>query len=176
VVEKEEAVPVLESKQQGTQPESSGHPPGNASKLRPVKGGIMAGIVGGAALAVLTIVLSAVRGREIWPALKGAAMPFLGERAAEPGFELVPVLAGLACHFAVSIVWGLLFALFAYGLGVWLGMFYVVLPIVGLGELARMTPMATAILEHVFFGVAVALGFLPYQRTARPPERRAAHP
>jgi hypothetical protein len=43
-------------------------------------------------------------------------------------------------------------------------MYYVVLPIVGLAEMASSAPVWRAALYHVVFGVAVALAFLPYQR------------
>jgi hypothetical protein len=44
-------------------------------------------------------------------------------------------------------------------------MYYVVLPLVGMGFVADQTPLAIAVVNHVVFGVAVALAFLPYQRT-----------
>jgi hypothetical protein len=43
-------------------------------------------------------------------------------------------------------------------------MYYVVLPIVGLGEYAASTPLLMAIVSHLVFGLGVGLGFLPYQR------------
>src|SRR5206468_1344331 len=114
---------------------------------------------------------------------KGAGAPFLGERAMQPGFDGAAVLVGVVSHFAVSIVWGALFALLFYGLSraatvaagflwgfvVWIGMFYVVLPIVGLGDMPSHIPVANAIIEHVIFGIVVALAFLPFQvRILRP--------
>jgi hypothetical protein len=113
----------------------------------------------------------------VWSGMKFAALPFLGERVMQPGFELGPVLLGVLCHFAVSVGWGILFGLIFYGVAkgatvawgalwgvvVWLGMFYVVLPIVGAGQVAKMMPVPLALFEHVLFGLAVGLGFLPYQ-------------
>ena len=83
--------------------------------------------------------MALVKGIDPWQtALKGAAAPLSGEAAMRPGFEAGPVLLGLVCHFAVSIGWGLLFGLVAYGVAwgivVWLGMFYVVLPHATLGH------------------------------------------
>lgn len=156
-----------------------------------IGGGVMAGVVGGVALALVMLVAAIAKGQDIWPGFKMASAPFLGERAMQPGFDLGAVLAGTASHFAVSIVWGVLFAILFYGLskpatlavgalwgiGVWLAMFYVVLPIAGLGEMAASAPIGMAILEHVIFGLAVAIGFLPFQRTKHViPIRRAPAP
>jgi hypothetical protein len=51
----------------------------------------------------------------------------------------------------------------AWGLVVWLGMYYVVLPLVGLGDMVRATPVGMAVLSHLVFGLGVGLGFAPYQ-------------
>jgi hypothetical protein len=42
-------------------------------------------------------------------------------------------------------------------------MYYAVLPLAGLAEHARAVPIPQAVLSHVVFGLAVALGFLPFQ-------------
>jgi hypothetical protein len=142
-------------------------------------GGAAAGAIAGAVLTAFMFVMALVKGLDPWQtALKGAGAPFLGDAARQPGFDLVPVLVGALCHFAVSIGWGLLFGVLAYGLSkpmtmlagvawgivVWLGMFYVVLPLVGLGDMPRQASLVTAIVYHVVFGVALGAGFLPFQR------------
>jgi len=152
------------------------------------KGGIVAGVIGGIVLSVLMLVMSVSQRQDVWRGAKMAGMPFLGERAAQPGFDLGAVLVGLLSHFAVSIAWGVLFGLIFFGwskgltvlmgafwgIVVWLGMFYVVLPIVGLSNVARMMPVGVAVFEHVLFGLAVGFGFLPFQRERRirPPVER----
>jgi len=109
---------------------------------------------------------------------KVAAYPFLGTRVLSPGFDAAACALGLLAHFAVSIVWGLLFAGVAFGLSRWatLGfgavwgllvlfvMVYLVLPLAGAMRLEDVMAVRPAILEHVTFGVAVGLGFLPFQR------------
>jgi hypothetical protein len=149
-------------------------------------GGVVAGAIGGAALALVLLAAALVQQRDLWTVMKGAAAPFLGERATAPGFELGAVVLGVLAHFAVSIVWGVLFAAIAHGLSrgltvvagalwgivVWFGMYYLVLPLVGLPQVAEATPLGMAILSHVIFGLAVGIGFLPFQRTrphATPP-------
>jgi hypothetical protein len=145
---------------------------------RAAAGGIVAGAIGGTVLSLIMLVLNHAQGYDIWAGMKGAGMPFLGEQATLPGFDLHAVVVGVSCHFAVSIVWGLLFGLLFYGFGkgatvalgamwgvvVWVGMYYVVLPLVGLAEVARSVPVPLAIINHVAFGLVVGLGFLPFQR------------
>lgn len=149
------------------------------SRLDITKGGAVAGIIGGAIIAVIMLARNAASGQDVWAGMKGAGWPFLGEAAMRPGFELWPVLLGILCHFAVSMAWGIPFGWLAFGrsqaatlvvgalwgLAIWLGMFYVVLPLVGAEAVVRMTPVATAVFEHVLFGLAVAAGFLPFQPT-----------
>jgi hypothetical protein len=155
-----------------------------------IKGGIMAGLVGGAALSVFMLITSLAQNQDVWLGMKMAGAPFLGERASEPGFDFVPVVIGVASHFLVSAVWGLLFGVIFYGFGkaatvalgalwgivVWLGMFYVVLPIVGLASVAKAVPVGFAVFEHVLFGAAVGVGFLPFQHPRQPVEPRAPLP
>jgi hypothetical protein len=143
------------------------------------RGGAVAGAIGGLVLAVLGVVMNVIGGHDIWLRMKFAAIPFIGERAREAGFAALPVLFGLLCHFAVAMGWGVLFGIFFYGwrrgatvaLGalwgvvVWIGMFYVVMPLVGIGHVARDAPIGMAVLEHVIFGLSVSLAFLPYQQT-----------
>lgn len=144
-------------------------------------GGIVAGIVAGLVLAAINVGMNVAEGRDIWPALKGAGIPFLGERAAQPGFDLEAVLVGAGSHLGISIIWGLLFAtLFngasklgtvalgaVWGVVVWLVMYYLVLPIAGFSELPKMVPMNQAVVMHVLFGVILGIAFLPFQRRRR---------
>ncbi len=146
---------------------------------RTISGGIIAGLAAAALLTLMMTVMSAVRGADIWFGMKGAAAPFLGERAMQPGFDFFAVWLGLLCHAAVSVAWAVPFVLLAdhlsplatvgagaaWGLVVWIGMFYVLLPLFGLGDMRHDAPLSRAILYHVFFGVAVALAYLGYQRS-----------
>jgi hypothetical protein len=159
---------------------------------RILAGGSVAGVVGGATIALVLVVQAALSLENAWPVLKGASAPFLGAaRAFQPGFDLLPVLLGTFTHFAISIAWSLVFASLvygvsqratallgaAYGLVVWIGMHFVVLPMVGIAEYSRMGSTSMAILHHLIFGAAVGLAFAPFQRidpALRPP--RAAPP
>jgi len=144
-----------------------------------VLGGTVAGIVGGLVVLLFNVAAHLAHGGDAWGAFKGAGAPFLGTaRAFAPGFDPYAMGVGFVSHMAVSVAWGMLFTLFAYGLSkgmtlvaglawgivVWIGMVYVVLPIVGLGGMARSMPVGQGILTHEVFGLAVAIGLLPFQR------------
>ncbi|MBI3181114.1 MAG: hypothetical protein HYZ28_03120 [Myxococcales bacterium] len=146
-------------------------------------GGAVAGVIGGLVLYVWLLLVTLGRGADLWMVFKGSAAPFLGERAMAAGFDALALAAGVAVHMAISVGWGILFGLVAFGWSrattvlagvpfgvlVWLVMFYLALPIVGMGEMARSVPVGLALFEHVLFGLAVAAGFLPFQRrVARP--------
>jgi hypothetical protein len=157
------------------------HTLNRASRSRAAGGGLLAGIFGGIVLYAIHIGMSLNEGRDFWPIVKGPALWFLGEQATAPGFDLVPVLLGGGIHFGISMLWGLMFSILFYGatkigtltLGAawgivsWLVMFYLVLPLTGLTALTRATPLEQAALEHVIFGVAIAIAFLPYQPRRR---------
>ena len=68
-----------------------------------------------------------------------------------------------------------LLASLAFGIAVWLGMYYVVLPLAGLGDMARGSPISSAIMTHVVFGLGLGVGFLPFQRRKPIARRRIEH-
>ncbi len=143
-----------------------------------IEGGLVAGLVGGLVLTIYMLIGAVVQTHDVWATLKGAAAPILGTRAFQPGFDAAALLVGLVCHFLVAAVWGGLFGVLFYGISrnatlwsgvlwgivTWIGMYYIVLPLVGMGDVAMSVPIAPAIVSHMIFGIAVALGFLPYQR------------
>jgi hypothetical protein len=145
---------------------------------RVVNGAIVSGLVSGGVLTAMMTVMSALRGKDIWFGMKGTAAPFLGGRAMTPGFDPIAVPLGLALHLFVSIGWALGFAALFYGLSkratvaagalwgivVWLGMYYVVLPLVGLASMRAGAPIGRVVAYHIFFGVILSLAFLPFQR------------
>lgn len=160
----------------------TGRPPASGSSR--TAGGLTAGIVGGLALAVFMVLVAAAQGESIWPVFKLAGYPFTGSRAFEPGFAAGPIVVGILCHLAVSVVWGLLFSLLFYGfskgatvgfgllwgLVAWASMLYIVMPIVGLASVAARIPPGLAVVEHLVFGLFLALGFLPFQRRIQQPD------
>jgi hypothetical protein len=146
---------------------------------RVLRGGVVAGLTGGVVLWAFMLTMAVASGGDVWPVFKGPGAPFLGARAVAPGFDLVPILMGAACHLLIAMGWAIPFARFIdgqtkavtvvagglWGIVVWFGMFFVLLPAIGLGAMARAAPVGLAIVEHVLFGLAVALAFLPFLRT-----------
>ena len=140
-------------------------------------GGVVAGSIGAIFNDLMMIVGGLAKHEDFWGHMKFASFPFLGQRAAQPGFDAAAVLAGVLCNFLISAIWGVLFGLLVYGLArgatvvagllwglvVWIGMFHVVLPLVGLAHATHSTPVGQAILTHVLFGLVLALAFLPFQ-------------
>ena len=153
----------------------------NYERKRAAIGGIVAGLVAGVVMALFVLVMNVLARQDIWVGMKVAGTPFLGEAATQPGFDLIPVVVGVATHLGIAAIWGLGFGMLFYGLSkiatvllgalwgvvVWFGMLYVVLPAFGLGELARTMPLAIAVGEHVLFGVALAIAFLPLRGARR---------
>jgi hypothetical protein len=148
-------------------------------KARPsLWGGTVAGLVGGVLLGAFNLLMDLVRGRDLWVGIKVAAYPFVRDRALLPGFELGPVLQGSITHLGISVIWGVLFGLIAFGMSrsatvsfgiLWgivagIGMLYIVLPLASASVLARGVPTVLVIGQHLIFGLGLGLGFLPYQR------------
>lgn len=167
----------------------------NHDARQAVRGGAIAGVIAGGLLTVMMTVMSLVKGNDVWYGIKGAASPFLGNRALVPGFDFVAVYFGLVSHLAISAIWGVLFGLAFYGsrkgvtvvggilwsFVVWVGMYFVVLPLAGLEHMAHEAPFGRVIVYHLIFSVPMAVAFLPFQPKAaivRPrlhPTRTAMH-
>ncbi len=161
----------------GPRDDLTARPPDDRS--RALKGGVVAGLVGGVAVAAYLALQALLQGGPLAAVFKGAALPFFSpERVGSAAWDPAPLALGLLSHFGVSIVWGVLFGLLFYGLSragtlvaglfwglvVWIGMFYVVLPLVGGYGVTQATPVWSAALMHLVFGLFTALGFLPFQR------------
>src|SRR6185295_16375787 len=58
-----------------------------------VGGGIVAGAVGGAVDLIALLISSTVKHMDVWLVMKGAAAPFIGHRAMQPGFDPFAILA-----------------------------------------------------------------------------------
>ena len=138
--------------------------------------GTIAGVIAGLFLTLMMTMMSAAAGKDIWYGVKGAAAPFFGERAMQPGFDFLPALVGFVSHLVISAGWGALFALVIeganrtvtaiagvlWGFVVWIGMYYVVLPIVGLASMQHDAPVGRAIAFHLIFSVALTAAYLLY--------------
>jgi hypothetical protein len=126
-------------------------------------------------------VMSAAGGKDVWYGIKGAAAPFFGQQAMGPGFDFLPVVVGLVSHLAISAGWGALFALVIdganrtitaivgvlWGFVVWIGMYYAVLPAVGLASMQSDAPVGRAIAFHLVFSIALTAAYLIYPAVFR---------
>ncbi len=153
-------------------------------------GGALAGVVGGLVVGVLALAARTVRGDAPWVGLKIAAYPFLGDRVLKPGFDGAALVLGVVDHLAVSAIWGILFALLAFGLSRWATvgfgaawglivlfvMSYLVVPLAGATRVEDAMSVGPTVLAHVTFGVAVGLAFLPFQRPQTDHHRHGWHP
>src|SRR5262245_45187355 len=88
----------------------------NYERKRAAIGGIVAGLVAGLLLALFMLVMNLLARQDIWVGMKSAGIPFLGEAATRPGFDVIPVVVGVATHLAISAAWGLVFGMLFYGL------------------------------------------------------------
>ena len=143
-----------------------------------VQRGGFAGLAAGVGLTLIMTTMSAAADKDVWYGIKGAAAPFMRERAMAPGFDLPAVLLGLGSHLAVSAVWGILFAILFYGadritkivggvlwgIVVWIGMYYLVLPAVGLSSMQNDAPVGRAVMFHLLFSAMMTAAYMIYPR------------
>lgn len=142
-----------------------------------IGGGIAAGLFAGLVLSLFLLGTALAAGGSVWRVLAAPSAPVLGERALQDGFDFVAVVLGVAIHFAIAALWGGLFGLLfrglgrfatvaggaVYGIGVWVVMFFLVLPLFELGTITSGVPMSVAVLEHVLFGLTLGMAFVPFQ-------------
>jgi len=145
---------------------------------RCITGGAIAGLAGGFAIFVFMVASALINRLDVWPSFKAAGLPFLGTQVFAPGFDLPAVMVGVSTHFFVSMMWGVLFAVLAFGLSrvatlvaatawglvVWFAMQWVFLPLLGYSDVAHAVPTNVALFEHLFFGLAMGIVFVPFQQ------------
>lgn len=142
----------------------------------PALGGAVAGFLAGAVMVLLSPILSLITAVNIWipPKLIAATAPWIDKTTAtQPGFELVPVVTGTLLHFVVSTVLGVIFGLFfrslrlpsafglpalsglVYGIIIFLGAFFVVLPLTN-PTLVQFS-MGPVLAQNLAFGVCLGI-------------------
>ena len=155
-------------------------------------GGLVSGYVGGGVLVLLFIVHRGMRSGDAWLILKMLTEPLLGGVAIAPGFNPGAALLGTFLHFAVASAWGAMFGVLVYGrasrggtivagaafgLIVWLVMFYVAMPIAGATEIRGLVSVPAAIMGHLAYGFSMGVSFTPFQKRrgeSEPPKVVAA--
>ena len=142
-----------------------------ATRLRE---GVGAGVVGGVVSAAWGLLMSPILGTDLVRETRLAAGPLLGVAAVERGNAALALAVGGASHMAVSVAWGVVFALVCggrspgkvllagipFGVAVWIAMFHAVLPLLGATWIVSGFSAARAMTEHVVYGLGVALGLL----------------
>ena len=134
----------------------------------PARLGIGPGLIGGAVMLVMLVILSLARGEGLlWP-LKLIATTFMGPEAMEGGFGMA-VLGGLA-HFAVSVLLGMVFAKVVgrttrrrallmgllYSVAIWAFVQFIVLPIANPFLATQLGTVWTFFAGHLGYGLMLA--------------------
>lgn len=134
-----------------------------------LKHGAIAGLIGGVVLLGAIFAFSGGAYVSAWLGPQGAGA-WLRHGGREDGGRVL----GLLSHFLVAVPWGMIFGLVArgfkrdnaiaagalFGLVVWITMYWVVLPLLGLSKLMiGQAPAGISILEHVLFGLTMGVVF-----------------
>jgi hypothetical protein len=138
-------------------------------------GGAIAGLIGGLAMAIVGAIISASLGGDIWLEAKQIAAVVYGPATtAQAGFAVGPVLIGTLLHLLISTALGALFGIVTrrifhltsefgtllmagliYGMLIWLGGYFVVLPLIN--PLLRETYAPAFIVQHLVYGAVTGL-------------------
>jgi hypothetical protein len=155
-------------------------------------GGLVAGLVGGLAMSGYTMIAELLSGHSVFTPMYMVGAPIVGMGAMERGmgggafyFEALPAMIGMVVHFAWAAFWGLLFGVlvaftrvigwagfalgivYAYVVGTIMSL--VVMPAVGLKPMWEMPGPMFFALDHLAFGLPLAiwaLAFAPRAQTA----------
>ncbi|MBC8162785.1 MAG: hypothetical protein H7Z42_16360 [Roseiflexaceae bacterium] len=151
-------------------------------------GGAIAGLAGGAAMALVGVLTSLILGGNIWIEPKAIAAPFFGPTVMRPGFEFGPVLVGTILHFATAALLGAIYSIVTrrilklpsdigvpvlagliYGFFIWAVAYFLLLPLVNTFLRAQYAP--AFIMQHLVYGVVLGLVYAtlrpnPYALTA----------
>jgi hypothetical protein len=161
---------------------STGRTPVVVTGTADYRAGVLAGLVSGVVMAMIMMAMTTFM-MHMGP-WAGAKMPWslvAGKEAIRPGFELVPVMGGMMVHFALSAIYGLVFAWLAARTGMGLGLLgalfgfalyvlnIVVIPSLAAGWAGHMAPPnammhAVSAVEHVIFGVVLAAAYGSWRR------------
>jgi hypothetical protein len=142
--------------------------------------GAIAGIIAGVVMAMYAMIASATfLGQGLFTPLYGIASPLIGPQAMMTSikqgvfFAPGPALLGLVIHMLWAALYGIIFGLIArglqlkgalavmsglgYSLLVLLFMSFIVLPIVGAGQMPTIVGWPSFLVQHLCFGVTLGL-------------------
>jgi hypothetical protein len=136
--------------------------------------GAIAGLCGGAAMAIIAALLTRALDQDIWLQPKAIAGLVLGDASITPGFAAVPVLVGTLIHLVVSALLGAILEIVArrilrlpsdfgtpmlvglvYGMLTWMVAYFVVVPVLRPQLLAVYAP--AFIIQHIVYGMVTSM-------------------
>jgi hypothetical protein len=140
--------------------------------------GALAGLAGGVAMSAVGALIAFAIQESVWRTPKQiSAMVFGSAALASPGFDLGPVLVGSLIHLALSMLFGVLYAILisrvfrvtteygapvvgglVYGLLIWLVAYFIVVPIVNPALLDVYAP--SFIIQNLVYGTVVGLVYM----------------
>ena len=143
---------------------------------RIIKGGLFAGPGAGATVLAYDMIRAGFATGDPWGPVKIAA-PFVAKSPLAPGFDAAAVL-GLGVHSWLSALLGVVFAAAFYdlsksaalpvgglfGVAVWFVVSETLLPVAGIAPYVPTAGRAIEMLDHMLFGLTIAVLYLPYQR------------
>jgi len=132
----------------------------------------LVGLIAGMAFGLMEMIIEAVIGRGFWSPLRYIASVFTLGKDTDPSFSLIPVIVGLMGHMINSIILGMVFALvisritstpaglavagMAYAAGVFVAMWYVILPIID--PAMKLVNGPGFFVSHLMYGLILGLG------------------
>jgi uncharacterized membrane protein YagU involved in acid resistance len=151
--------------------------------------GVLAGLVSGTGMALVSMLISTVFGDEAFFPMKLIGATFFGVEAIIGGLSVI--LAGLLTHYLLSVLFGVIFASLTkseftvfisfwegiiYGVGIWSVMNYIVLPILNptMNDRVALSP-SSFFLEHLVFGGLLLFTPKFRKRFSRKLELESAH-
>jgi hypothetical protein len=140
--------------------------------------GALAGLAGGIAMSAIGALISFAIQESVWRTPKQIAAFLFGSTAlASPGFDFAPVLVGSLIHLALSMLFGVLYAILisrvfrvtteygapvvgglVYGLLIWLVAYFIVVPILNPALLDVYAP--SFIIQNLVYGTVVGLVYM----------------
>lgn len=133
---------------------------------------LVVGLVAGMGFGMMEMVIEAIVGRGFWAPLRFIASVFTLGKDTDPSFSFLPVVVGLMGHMMNAIILGLLFALVvsriasgviglalagvAYAAGIFVVMWFLLLPLIDPAML--LVNGAGFFVSHLMYGLLLGLG------------------
>lgn len=152
--------------------------------LRALEAGVSAGIIAGAAMPIIALLLALIGGGSPWAPPRAILGMFFGVEHAGEGFDFVTVALGSLIHVALSGVFGVFYGVavgltgrapsllgrltsgLLWGIGRWVSNTFVIAPLLPAGDLIGESMPATVwFIDHLLYGTVLALVYHRWQRS-----------